>query len=144
MQTKGMQYVQKAYKDANVQCNIDSSSSKDASIMEETLDDSVMSENDFDSSYRISDNSEGDENHEPKTTTIKSHYTGYVVYWSCISILFKYCLSCGFLANIKIEMLITDRHSQIRKHVQEEGKNIDHQFDVWHFCKNVKQKLNSF
>ena len=71
MQSKGMQYVQKAYKDANVQCNIDSSSSKDASIMEETLDDSVMSENDLDSSYRISDNSEGDENHEPKTTTIK-------------------------------------------------------------------------
>ena len=71
MQSKGMQYVQKAYKDANVQCNIDSSSSKDALIMEETLDDSVMSENDLDSSYRISDNSEGDENHEPKTTTIK-------------------------------------------------------------------------
>ena len=29
--------------------------------------------------------------------TIKSHYTGYVVYWSCINILFKYCLSCGCL-----------------------------------------------
>ena len=42
MQSKGMQYVQKAYKDANVQCNIDSSSSKNASLMEETLD-SVIS-----------------------------------------------------------------------------------------------------
>ena len=30
-------HVQKAYKDANVQCNIDSSASKDASIMEETF-----------------------------------------------------------------------------------------------------------
>ena len=74
MQRKGTQYVQKAYKDANVQCNIDSSPSKDASIMEETLDDSVISENDLDSSYRISDDSESDENDEPRTTTIKSHY----------------------------------------------------------------------
>ena len=31
---------------------------------------------------------------------IISHYTGYVVYWSCISILSKYCLSCGCLANV--------------------------------------------
>ena len=45
--------------------------------------------------------------------------------------------------NMKIEMLITDRHSQIRKHMREEGKNIDHQFDVWHFCKNIKQKSNT-
>ena len=30
--------------------------------MEETLDDSVISENDLDSSYRISDNSESDDN----------------------------------------------------------------------------------
>ena len=36
MQSKGTQYVQKAYKDTNVQRNIDSSPSKDASIMEET------------------------------------------------------------------------------------------------------------
>ena len=45
--------------------------------------------------------------------------------------------------NIKIEMLTTDRHSQIRKHMREEEKNIDHQFDVWDFCKNIKQKLNT-
>ena len=67
--------------------------------MEEALDDSVISENDLDSSYRITADSESDENDEPRTMTIKSHYTGYVVYWSCISILFKYCLSCGCLAN---------------------------------------------
>ena len=42
MQSKRTQYVQKAYKDANVQCNIVSSPSKDASMMEETLDDSVI------------------------------------------------------------------------------------------------------
>ena len=53
IQSKGTQYVQKAYKDANVQCNIDSSPSKDASIMEETLVDSVISENDLDSSTEL-------------------------------------------------------------------------------------------
>ena len=45
--------------------------------------------------------------------------------------------------NIKIEMLTTDKHSQIRKHMREEEKNIDHLLDVWHFCKNIKQKLNT-
>ena len=45
--------------------------------------------------------------------------------------------------NIKIEMLTRDRYSQIRKHMREEEKNTDHQFDVWHFCKNIKQKLNT-
>ena len=100
IQGKGTQYVQKAYKDANVQCNIDSSPSKDVSIMDETLDDSVISKYDLDTSYSISDDKESDENDEPRTTTIKSRYTGYVEYWSCISILFKYCLSCGCLANV--------------------------------------------
>ena len=90
----------KAQKDANVQCNIGSSPSKDASIIEETLDDSVISENYLDSSYRISDDSESDENDEPRITTIKSHYTKYITCWSCISILLKYCHSCGCLANV--------------------------------------------
>ena len=45
--------------------------------------------------------------------------------------------------NIKIEMLTTDRHSQIKKHMREQEKNIDHQFGVWYFCKNIKQKLNT-
>ena len=91
--------------------------------MEETLDDSAISENDLDSSYRISGDSESDENDEPRTTTIKSHYTGYVVYWSFISILFKYCLSCGCLANVLnvctrgsmliIELFCYKRHKNI-------------------------------
>ena len=55
---------------------------------------------DLDRSYRISDDCESDENDEPRTMTIKSHYTRYVIYWSCISILFKYCLSCGCLADV--------------------------------------------
>ena len=40
-------------------------------------------------------------------------------------------------------MLTTDKHSQIRKYMQKQEKNIDHQFDAWHFCKNIKQKLNT-
>ena len=36
-------------------------------------------------------------NQEPRRL---NHTTGYVVYWSCISILFKCCLSCGCLANV--------------------------------------------
>ena len=80
MQSKGTQYVRKAYEDANVQCTNDISPTKDASVMKGTLDDSVKSENDLDSSYRISDDSETDENDEPRTMTIKSLYTGYVVY----------------------------------------------------------------
>ena len=44
--------------------------------------------------------------------------------------------------NIKIEMSTTDRHSNQKACVGGE-KNIDHQFDVWHFCKNIKEKLNT-
>ena len=46
--------------------------------------------------------------------------------------------------NIKIEMLTTDRHCQIRKLMREEEQNIDHQFDVWHFCKNKAEVEHSF
>ena len=45
--------------------------------------------------------------------------------------------------NIQIEMLTKDRHSQITNHMRDEEKNIDHQFDVWNFFKNIKQKLNT-
>ena len=46
--------------------------------------------------------------------------------------------------NIKIEMLTTDRHCQIRKLMREEEQNIDHQFDVWHFCKKKAEVEHSF
>ena len=82
MQSKETRYAQKAYKDANVQCNIGSNPIKHASIMEEALDDSVILEKDLDSSYRISDDSESDENDEPRTTTIKSHHTILSFLWT--------------------------------------------------------------
>ena len=43
--------------------------------------------------------------------------------------------------NVKINQIATDRHMQIRKYMREEQPNIQHQFDVWHFCKNIKTKL---
>ena len=39
------------------------------------------------------------------------------------------------------EQITTDRHVQIRKHLKGEEPNITHQFDVWHFAKNIKKKL---
>ena len=37
--------------------------------------------------------------------------------------------------------ITTDRHSQIRKYMREEEPEIEHQFDIWHFAKNIKQRL---
>ena len=42
---------------------------------------------------------------------------------------------------ISVEMLTTDRHKQVRKHLRENEEGIEHQFDVWHFSKNIKSKL---
>ena len=42
---------------------------------------------------------------------------------------------------LKIQQLTTDRHPQIRKYLREERSDIDHQFDIWHFCKSVRKKL---
>ena len=36
--------------------------------------------------------------------------------------------------------ITTDRHTGIQKHLHEEP-DIDHQFDVWHFVKNIKKIL---
>ena len=37
------------------------------------------------------------------------------------------------------EQIATDRHAQVRKYLKEEEPNITHQFDVWHFAKNIKK-----
>ena len=39
------------------------------------------------------------------------------------------------------EQITTDRYVQIRKYLKEEEPDITHQFDVWHFAKNIKKKL---
>ena len=43
--------------------------------------------------------------------------------------------------NIVPNQITTDRHSQIRKYMREEEPEIQHQFDVWHFAKNIKKQL---
>ena len=42
---------------------------------------------------------------------------------------------------IRIDQLTTDRHTQIKKYMRECEPTINHQFDIWHVCKNVKKKL---
>lgn len=42
---------------------------------------------------------------------------------------------------IEIKQITTDRHKQVRKYLREHEKEIDHQFDLWHFCKNIRKKL---
>ena len=42
---------------------------------------------------------------------------------------------------IKVSQLTTDRHIQIKKYLREEETEINHQFDVWHFGKNIKKML---
>ena len=39
------------------------------------------------------------------------------------------------------EQIATDRHIYIRKHLTDQEPGIIHQFDVWHFVKNIKKKL---
>ena len=42
---------------------------------------------------------------------------------------------------VKIKQITTDRHVQVRKYLREKRTDIQHQFDVWHVCKNLNSKL---
>ena len=53
---------------------------------------------------------------------------------------FKKALASLKNQGINPEQITTDRHTQIRKYMREEP-TINHQFDVWHFVKNIKKKL---
>ena len=43
--------------------------------------------------------------------------------------------------SIQVDSLTTDRHKQVRYFLKKNRKDIRHQFDVWHFGKNIKKKL---
>ena len=43
--------------------------------------------------------------------------------------------------NITSTQITTDHHTQIRMYMREKEADINHQFDVWHFVKNIKKKL---
>ena len=42
---------------------------------------------------------------------------------------------------INISSLTTERHKQVRSFLRKKQKYISHQFDVWHFAKNIKKHL---
>ena len=43
--------------------------------------------------------------------------------------------------NITSTQITTDHHTQIRMYMREKEPDINHQFDVWHFVKNIKKRL---
>ena len=40
--------------------------------------------------------------------------------------------------NITLMQIMANRHTQVRKYMREKETGINHQFDVWHFIKNIK------
>ena len=45
---------------------------------------------------------------------------------------------------IKVDIISTDRHPQIKKEIRVNHPNIDHQFDPWHISKSVSKTLMVF
>ena len=43
---------------------------------------------------------------------------------------------------ICVNQLTTDRHTGMQKYMREEELEITHQFNVWHFVKNIKKRLH--
>ena len=41
-------------------------------------------------------------------------------------------------ANIRVGELTTDRHTQIKKYVENEWSEVQHYFDIWHIAKGAK------
>ena len=44
---------------------------------------------------------------------------------------------------IKVDIISTDRHPQIKKDMRVNHADIDHQFDPWHLAKSVSKKLSA-
>lgn len=51
--------------------------------------------------------------------------------------------SVSFLqeSNMEIDVIATDRHTQIRKYIRESLSTVFHQFDVWHMANSTRKKL---
>ncbi|CAH2281852.1 coiled-coil domain-containing 51 isoform X2 [Pelobates cultripes] len=56
---------------------------------------------------------------------------------------FQKCIDQVREEGLKIAILATDRHANIRKIMKAQYKNIIHQFDVWRYCKRLRRKLES-
>ncbi|CAH2306162.1 Hypothetical predicted protein, partial [Pelobates cultripes] len=59
------------------------------------------------------------------------------------SLAFKSCMDQVLADKILISILVTDRHVSIRKIMRERYKAINHQFDIWHYCRSIRLKLST-
>ena len=55
---------------------------------------------------------------------------------------FKKVVDALIDVGISIASITTDRHKSIRKILREKYPEILHQFDIWHFAKNISKKLH--
>lgn len=54
---------------------------------------------------------------------------------------FKTVLVRVLAEEIPLDVLATDRHISVNKEMDKNHQDICHQFDVWHFAKNIKKRL---
>lgn len=45
-------------------------------------------------------------------------------------------------AAVKVDIVATDRHISINKEMDKNRPHIIHQYDVWHFGKNIRKRLS--
>ena len=43
--------------------------------------------------------------------------------------------------DVKVKVVATDRHISVNKEMKTNRKHIIHQYDIWHFAKNIRKKL---
>ncbi|XP_063292837.1 uncharacterized protein LOC134577858 [Pelobates fuscus] len=54
---------------------------------------------------------------------------------------FTKCMDQLLAEELQIGILVTNRHASIQKLMVENYKQIKHQFDIWHYCKSLRNKL---
>ncbi|CAH2293317.1 PREDICTED: uncharacterized protein LOC100485380 [Pelobates cultripes] len=59
------------------------------------------------------------------------------------SLAFKRCMDQVLADKILISILVTNHHVSIRKIMRERYKHINHQFDIWHYCRSIYLKLST-
>jgi hypothetical protein len=54
---------------------------------------------------------------------------------------FRHSLANIEAADLSVDVVVTDRHVQIRKEMGTDHSEKTHQFDVWHMSKSIKKKI---
>ncbi|OCT67836.1 hypothetical protein XELAEV_18039140mg [Xenopus laevis] len=54
---------------------------------------------------------------------------------------FETCFNRVLSEKFEVHILATDRHPSIRKVMQDKYNKINHQFDVWHYAKSLREKI---